>query len=330
MVGGVGIGGNNPIRVQTMTNTDTLGVKATVKQINACAKAGAELVRVAVPTLKHVEAFAEIKKHVKVPLIADVHFLPEVAFALLKIADKIRINPGNFDEKQLAKLAKESKIPIRIGVNHGSIKGDMVEAAIEYARIFKENNFDDLVISVKASDPLSMIEANRLLVEKMDKEGMDYPIHLGVTEAGNASEGRAKSTIGIGTLLLDGIGDTIRVSLTEDPVNEIPVCYDILQAVRRRITKAEFVSCPSCGRTLFDIEKVTNEIKKKLGHLKGVRIAIMGCIVNGPGEMGDADFGYVGAGPGKINLYKKGKIVKKNVPEKEALKEFLKIVETSS
>ncbi|MBA4337034.1 4-hydroxy-3-methylbut-2-en-1-yl diphosphate synthase [bacterium] len=329
MVGGVGIGGNNPIRVQTMTNTDTLDIKKNVTQINACAKAGAELVRIAVPTLKHVDAFAEIKKQVKVPLIADVHFLPEVAFAVLKIADKLRINPGNFDKKQLAKLARQSKIPIRIGVNHGSIKGDMVKAAIEYAKIFRENNFNDLVISVKSSDPLLMIATNRRLAKKLDEEGMNYPIHLGVTEAGNASEGRAKSIIGIGTLLLDGIGDTIRVSLTEDPANEIPVCYDILQATGRRITRAEFVSCPSCGRTLFDIEKVTNEIKKKLGHLahlKGVKIAIMGCIVNGLGEMGDADFGYVGAGSGKVNLYKKGKIVKRNVSEKDAVKELLKVV----
>ena len=325
-VGGVGIGGDNPIRVQTMTNTDTLDVKKTAAQINACAKAGSELVRVAVPTLKHAEAFAKIKKLANVPLIADVHFLPEVAFALLKIADKIRINPGNFDEKQLAKLAKESEIPIRIGVNHGSIKGDMVKAAIKYAKIFRKNGFNDLVISVKASDPLLMIEANRRLAKKLDKEGMDYPIHLGVTEAGNASEGRAKSTIGIGTLLLDGIGDTIRVSLTEDPLNEIPVCYDILQTTGRRITRGEFVSCPSCGRTLFDIEKVTNIIKERMGHLKGVKIAIMGCIVNGPGEMADADFGYVGAGPGKVNLYKKGKIVKRNVPEKDAVEELLKIV----
>jgi (E)-4-hydroxy-3-methylbut-2-enyl-diphosphate synthase len=329
MVGGIGIGGDNPIRVQTMTNTDTLDVKKTVAQIKKCVFAGAELVRIAVPTLKHVDAFAEIKRQVKVPLIADVHFLPEVAFALLKYADKIRINPGNFDKKQLAKLAKESKIPIRIGVNHGSIKGAMADEALKYARIFKENNFNDLVISVKASDPLVTIEANRMLAKKMYEEGMDYPIHLGVTEAGNASEGRAKSTIGIGVLLLEGIGDTIRVSLTEYPVNEIPVCYDILQATRRRITKTEFISCPSCGRTLFDIEKVTNEIKKKLGNLKGVQIAVMGCIVNGLGEMGDADFGYVGAGLGKINLYKKGKIVKRNVPEKKALEELVKLVNLS-
>lgn len=345
MVGDVGIGGDNPVRVQTMTNTDTLDIEATVKQVNQCAMAGSELVRITTPTVKHVEAFAEIKKQVQVPLIADIHFLPDAAFAAFKYADKIRLNPGNvFDLEngkdefvRFIKGAKKAGVPMRVGTNHGSLSErilnkygntpeGMVESAMEYVRIFNENDFHDVIVAVKASDPLVMIEANRLLIEKLDNEGMDYPIHLGVTEAGNAGEGRAKSTIGIGTLLLEGIGDTIRVSLTEDPAKEIPVCYDILQATRRRITKTEFISCPSCGRTLFDIEKVTNIIKKKMGHLKGVRIAIMGCIVNGPGEMGEADFGYVGAGPGKISLYKGHEVVKRNIPEEEAVEQLIALI----
>ncbi len=342
MVGNIGIGGNNPVRVQTMTNTDTLDIEATVKQVNECAAAGSELVRITTQTARHVDAFAEIKKQVNVPLIADVHFVPEAAFAALKCADKIRLNPGNTfkEHEELVKFineAKEAGVPVRIGANHGSLSErilekygntpeGMVESAMEFVRTFKENNFEDLVIAIKASDPLVMIEANRLLVSKMDNEGMDYPIHLGVTEAGNASEGRAKSTIGIGTLLLEGIGDTIRVSLTENPAKEIPVCYDILQATRRRITKTEFISCPSCGRTLFDIEKVTNIIKERMDHLKGVRIAIMGCIVNGPGEMGEADFGYVGAGPGKISLYKGHEVVKRNIPEEGAVEELIDLI----
>jgi len=342
MVGDIGIGGDNPVRVQTMTNTDTLDIDATVKQVNECAKAGSELVRITTPTVKHVDALAEIKKQVNVPLVADIHFIPDVAFATLKVADKIRLNPGNTfnNHDELVRFineAKEAGVPVRIGANHGSLSKrilekygntpeGMVESVMEYARIFHENNFDDLIIAVKASDPLIMIEANRLLVQKLDEERMDYPIHLGVTEAGNASEGRVKSAIGIGTLLMEGIGDTIRVSLTEDPVKEVPVCYDILQATGRRMSRAEFISCPSCGRTLFDIEKVTNIIKKRLGHLKGLRIAIMGCIVNGIGEMGEADFGYVGAGPGKVNLYKGHILAKKNIPEAEAVEELIKLI----
>jgi len=173
---------------------------------------------------------------------------------------------------------------------------------------------------------VELIEANRILVDKMDAEEMDYPVHLGVTEAGSQDDGRAKSTIGIGTLLMDGIGDTLRVSLTEPPEDEIPVCFTILQATQRRITKAEFISCPSCGRTLFDIEKVTKTIKERLGHLTGVRIAVMGCIVNGPGEMADADFGYVGGAPGKISLYKNKEVIEYNIPEEGALDALVELI----
>ncbi len=366
-VGGVLIGGDNPIAVQTMTNTDTLDIDATVAQIKACVKAGSELIRLTTPTPKHAQALglireALLKDGITIPLIADVHFLPAAAFEALKWADKVRLNPGNLlDGKMFRDLTftdasyakeieriEESLLPfveaaklsgkaLRIGCNHGSLSdrvlsrfGDtpfgMVESTMEYLRIFQKHGFDDMIVALKASNPLIMIEANRLLMATMDKEQMDYPIHLGVTEAGNGEEGRAKSTLGIGTLLLEGIGDTIRVSLTEDPAKEIPTCYGILQATHRRITRTEFISCPSCGRTLFDIEPVTNIIKERMGHLKGLHIAIMGCIVNGLGEMADADYGYVGGAPGQISLYRKKTLVKRGVPEAEAVDELIALI----
>lgn len=366
-VGGVGIGGENPVRVQTMTNTDTLDIAGTVAQIKSCVKAGAELIRLTTPTPKHAQALGPIreillKDGINIPLIADVHFLPAAAFEALKWADKVRLNPGNlldgkmfrslaFDDTSYAKeierieenllpfveAVKASGKAIRIGCNHGSLSdrilsrfGDtpfgMVESTMEYLRVFKKHGFDDIIVALKSSDPLIMIESNRLLVDTMEKEGMDYPLHLGVTEAGNGEEGRAKSTLGIGTLLMEGIGDTIRVSLTEDPAKEIPTCYGILQATHRRITRTEFISCPSCGRTLFDIEPVTNIIKEKMGHLKGLRIAVMGCIVNGLGEMADAHYGYVGGAHGQVSLYRKKELVKRNVPEKEAVDELINLI----
>jgi len=366
-IGNISIGVNNPIRVQTMTNTDTLNIKQTVQQIIKCHQFGCELIRLTTQTPQHAAALSEIrnelKKHkIEIPLIADVHFSPETAFSALHHADKVRINPGNiFDkrinseqifnkheyqkelkqvEKNMLKFileAKKTKTPIRIGANHGSLSDrilskygnthqGMVESVMEYLRIFKKHNFNEIIVALKASNPLIMIEANRMLIDKLNQEDMDYPLHLGVTEAGNAEEGRAKSTIGIGTLLLEGLGDTIRVSLTEAPEQEIPVCYSILQATQRRITKAEFISCPSCGRTLFDLETVTNNIKAKLSHLKGVRIAIMGCIVNGIGEMGEADFGYVGSAPGKIDLYHKKTRIHRGIPESEALDKLIALI----
>lgn len=367
-VGNLAIGGQNPIWVQTMTNTDTLNISETVAQIKRCVEAGSELIRLTTPTPQHAQALeairAELKKSkIEIPLIADVHFLPTAAYEALKYADKIRLNPGNLldnrTEKDLTEAeyqqelsrieagllpfieaAKSAHKPLRIGANHGSLSGrilkkygntalGMVESVLEYLRIFNQHEYNEIIVSLKASDPLMMIEANRLLVKTLEQESMDYPIHLGVTEAGNAEDGRAKSTIGIGTLLLDGIGDTLRVSLTEAPEKEIPVCYSILQATRRRITKTEFISCPSCGRTLFDIEKVTNIIKARMGHLQGVTIAIMGCIVNGPGEMGDADFGYVGGAPGKINLFKNKELVKKDIPENDAVEALIELIKES-
>jgi len=368
MVGDIGIGGEEPIRVQTMTNTDTLDIEKTAVQAAICVKAGAELVRITTQSPRHAKALGSIravlkkKYHITVPLIADVHFSQAAAFEALLWADKVRLNPGNLLDSKLHKqlefekgaykkelkrieegllpfitAAKKAKKPIRIGANHGSLSdrilsryGDtplgMVESAMEYLRIFQKHHYNDIVVAMKSSDPLVMIEANRLLVSTLEKESMDYPIHLGVTEAGNAEDGRAKSTIGIGTSLLEGIGDTIRVSLTESPEKEIPVCYSILQATRRRITKTEFISCPSCGRTLYDIETVTNTIKKRLGHIAGLRIAVMGCIVNGIGEMADADFGYVGGKPGMINLYWKKTLVKRDVPQKQALEKLVELI----
>ncbi len=369
MVGDVGIGGDEPVRVQTMTNTDTLDVDATVAQIMRCVHAGAEIMRVTTPTVKHVRALESIKTvlrtkhHCVVPIVADIHFDRAAAFAALEVADKVRLNPGNLldargdmgntvlsDEAYATELARiaeglqpfiaklhETQTPIRIGANWGSLSGrilgrygntahGLVESVMEYLRVFHKDGYHNIVVAIKASDPLAMIEANRLLAHTMDVEGMDYPIHLGVTEAGSEDDGRAKSTLGIGTLLLEGVGDTLRVSLTEPPEDEIPVCFTILQATQRRITKAEFISCPSCGRTLFDIAAVTKTIKARLGHLMGVKIAVMGCIVNGPGEMADADFGYVGGAPGKITLYSNRKVVAHNIPEEEALDALVALI----
>lgn len=368
MVGDLGIGGDEPIRVQTMTNTDTLDIEATAAQTARCVEAGAELVRITTQSPRHARAIGDIRALLKkkydmtVPLIADVHFSTAAAFEALRFADKVRLNPGNLLDSKLHKrlayeadayeqelsrietgllpfitAAKQARKPIRIGANHGSLSdrilskyGDtplgMVESAMEYLRIFQKYDYSDIVVAMKAADPLIMIEANRLLVVTLDQEGMDYPIHLGVTEAGNAEDGRAKSTIGIGTALLEGIGDTIRVSLTEAPEKELPVCYSILQATRRRITKTEFISCPSCGRTLFDLETVTNKVKERLGHMAGLRIAVMGCIVNGIGEMADADFGYVGGKPEMINLFWKKDLVRRDIPEAEALDVLVELI----
>lgn len=237
----------------------------------------------------------------------------------------------------LLKICKDHGTAIRIGVNHGSLSerimdqhgdtpGGMVQSALEFARVCESHSFQNLVFSMKASNTKVMIAANRLLVERMKEEGMNYPLHLGVTEAGAGEDGRIKSAIGIGSLLADGIGDTIRVSLTEDPEFEIPVAYNILQAAGARITKTEFISCPSCGRTQFDIQSALEKIRVRTSHLVGLKIAVMGCIVNGPGEMADAHYGYVGAGKGKINLYKKQQLVKKNIDETFAVETLIGLI----
>ena len=519
-IGGITLGGNNPIRIQTMTNTNTLDTHSTIEQIKKIYDIGADYVRLTVQGVKEVENLPNIIKklkenNIKIPLIADVHYNPKVAEIAAQIVSKVRINPGNytdisksanqinFTEKQYAEekekirnnllplinICKQNGTAIRIGINHGSLSWrivskygntteGMVASAMEFIEICEQENFNNIVLSMKASNPLTMIYANRLLVQKMYESNLNYPIHLGVTEAGLGEDGRIKSSIGIGLLLLEGIGDTVRVSLTEAPEKEIPVAkaiiketkaiinsnnitqnenwnynsfsferrktnsikniggenspiliytdfesknilkqdinnieelnnlslniietdniylfrnkineldkngnknpvilkidiknlieeellyrlsivagglfadgcldgfwitgtnsenyekiiqlsYSVLQASRARITKTEYVSCPSCGRTLFDIEKAVKDVMEATKQFAGLKIAVMGCVVNGPGEMADSDYGYVGAGNGKVNIYKGKERVLQNIAEEKAVEELVKII----
>ncbi len=533
-IGRVGVGGKNPVRIQSMTNTNTLDTGATVDQILRLADAGCEIIRLAVPGTKEARHLEVIKSEMlrsgcSIPLIADVHFNPEAALISAELVEKVRINPGNYTDRNtgrvnfsdqdfhdareritakiapLIEICRKNNTVLRIGSNHGSLSErivsrygntpeGMVEAALEFVRICRDFDFHQIVLSMKASSVRTMVYANRLLVKQMLAEGMNYPIHLGVTEAGNAAEGRIKSAIGCGSLLAGGIGDTIRVSLTEDPVNEIPVAreiveyferiphctdksgdhfthlahsyqptesdmslfklneksplvvnfpdnylglkpdlqpdaeqlrvdfspiqgladlnedsfakqlpiifesiekegiaefeefisrkiaaksslpvilkksyqqkdflveaaidfgplfldglangiwicsenttnhelvdlsYMILQASGARISKTEYIACPSCGRTLYDIQSSLEAIKTATSHLKGLKIAVMGCIVNGPGEMADADYGYVGMGAGKVALFKGKSLIKKAVPESEAIEQLVGII----
>ena len=436
-VAGLEIGGNQPIRVQTMCNTHTQDVIPSVKQCIEMAQAGAQLIRLTTQGMKEVEALKVIKKELRdsgynTPLVADVHFSSDVAIEVAKVADKVRINPDNFAKehsvakaqfKKFIDVCKEYNTAVRIGLNHGSLGeriinlyGDtplgMKEAAMEWLQMCQENDFSNVVVSLKASNTVVMTTAYRLLYDAMCENGTVYPVHLGVTEAGNGDTGRIKSAVGIAALLKDGIGNTIRVSLTENPVNEIPVAQTIAdyfdsgeyasniekikasiendssgvklpsahyvcknwdefiikascdfgpllldkviddfnvtavcggveqssesieefkdnlqQAARRKFTKPECIACPGCGRTLYNLEETFNEVKRRTSHLKGVRIAIMGCIVNGPGEMADADFGYVGEGKGKVCIYKGKEPVMRSVPQEEAIDALLKIIE---
>ena len=368
-VGNIGIGGSNPVRVQTMTNTDTNDIEGSVEQIKRCMAAGAEIIRLTTQGEREVNSVAEIKRRlaadgIVVPLVADVHFSSSVALKAACVVDKVRINPGNFikpikkdfitdytDEEfeqerlvlrerfvEFLEVCKKHHTAVRIGVNHGSLGermmnryGDtpigMAESCLELLRMCRQENFDQIVISLKASNTALMIEAVKLLVEKMDAEDFHFPLHLGVTEAGDGEDGRIKSAVGIGSLLAVGIGDTIRVSLSEPPEAEIPVAFGILQATRSRITKTEYISCPSCGRTLFDLQTAVRRVRERTSHLVGLKIAVMGCIVNGPGEMADADYGYVGAGKGKISLYKGKTCVERNIPEDEAVDKLLALID---
>ena len=509
-VGNTSIGGDAPIRVQSMTNTSTLDTNSSAAQIMRIADAGADIVRLTSQGIEHAKNLANIRAIIRekgydIPLVADIHFNPWAAFTAAETVEKVRINPGNFadpgrtfkkihftDEEYVGELNKirEKLVPflekcrangtaIRLGVNHGSLSdrimsryGDtpegMVESVMEYLRICREKDFNDIVISIKASNVVVMTTTVRLLVEAMEKERMDYPLHLGVTEAGDAEDGRVKSAVGIGSLLADGFGDTIRVSLSEEPENEIPVAKNILehlgrmskvifpenptllkgkkygekyhsqrigkigggnlpivvgldiqkeeipsevnivtsssdnrigdvrqkidvltgnspiiihlkypddmsreevvvaasmdfgalilegyrdgiwleakslteeernslalsilQATRTRITKPDFIACPSCGRTLFDLQTVLARVKDACSHLTGLKIAVMGCIVNGPGEMADADYGYVGASKGCVSLYKGKECLVKNIPEEEALDKLIELIKTN-
>ena len=472
-VHGLIIGGGAPLVVQTMCNTHTQDVEASVAQCLQLAAAGAQMIRLTTQGLKEVEALKEIKRRLRnagctVPLVADVHFTSDVAIAAAAVAEKVRINPGNFAKehreakeqfKKFLQVCKEHKTAVRIGLNHGSL-GEritnlygntplgMKEAAMEWVEMALAEDFHNFAVSLKASNTVVMVEAYRLLKREMQSRGLSFPLHLGVTEAGNGDTGRIKSAVGIGTLLAEGIGDTIRVSLTENPVNEIitgniikewykpqenlvsqaylhkvqidtqlrhgvtapllsyrvknreeflikascdfgPYLLDkkiddfqltcnfiapdgatapdgapdgataatgtagnlsgtagnerelsraeieefkenLLQATRRRFTKPEYIACPGCGRTLYNLEETLNAVKARTAHLKGVKIAVMGCIVNGPGEMADADFGYVGEGAGKVSIYKGKEAVMRSVPQEEAIERLLEIIEQSS
>ena len=420
-VGNVIIGGDNPIVVQTMCNTHTSDVDASVAQCRRLAAAGAQLIRLTVPSLAQVDSLKEIKsilrgEGIDTPLVADVHFSSEIAIAAAEVVEKVRINPGNFHKdhekarEQFAKLVsvcKEHGTAIRIGLNHGSL-GDritnlygntplaMKEAVMEWLKMCVENDFYNVVVSLKASNTFVMVEAYRLLAKEMQESGVVFPLHLGVTEAGNGDGGRIKSAVGISALLSEGIGNTIRVSLTEDPENEIPVaqyladrydhrihssmvsltlegkkaiatydspsrerllldfscdfgkrlldkeldeieligCEDadylvdeLMQAARRRFYRPEYIACPGCGRTMYNLEGTFEEVKRRTAHLKGMVIAVMGCIVNGPGEMADADWGYVGEGNGKVSIYKGKSPVLRHVPETEAIDRLLELIE---
>lgn len=437
-VHGLIIGGGAPLVVQTMCNTHTQDVEASVAQCLQLAAAGAQMIRLTTQGLKEVEALKEIKRILRnagctVPLVADVHFTSDVAIAAAAVAEKVRINPGNFAKehreakeqfKKFLQVCKEHKTAVRIGLNHGSL-GEritnlygntplgMKEAAMEWVEMALAEDFHNFAVSLKASNTVVMVEAYRLLKREMQSRKLSFPLHLGVTEAGNGDTGRIKSAVGIGTLLAEGIGDTIRVSLTENPVNEIitgniikewykpqenlvsqaylhkvqidtqlrhgvtapllsyrvktreeflikascdfgPYLLDkkiddfqltcnfiapdeieefkenLLQATRRRFTKPEYIACPGCGRTLYNLEETLNRVKARTAHLKGVKIAVMGCIVNGPGEMADADFGYVGEGAGKVSIYRGKEAVMRSVPQEEAIERLLEIIEQSS
>lgn len=467
--GGVTIGGTRPIAVQSMTNTPTADVELTVEQTKRIAEAGAEIVRLTAQGKREGEALAPITAKLReegcaAAIVADIHFTPEIAMIAAESVDKVRINPGNFrttngELEQLINICKRRKVALRIGVNHGSLAkrifdewGDtpegMVASAMEFLQMCRRADFHDVVVSMKSSNTRVMVHAYRLLVEAMEREGMTYPLHLGVTEAGDGIEGRIKSAVGIGALLADGIGDTLRVSLTEDPENEVPVGrmlvdyfshrsgefevestenysptlfrprtqaksivhseltdeydvveatsdnpthewraailnrtdsrpvvlrrrYDsddvervaiyaaadmgqllldglaegvwvdapnistekvhdielmILQAARLRFSRTEYIACPSCGRTLYDIQSTLAEIKARTSHLKDLKIGVMGCIVNGPGEMADADYGYVGSSPEHITLYRGREIVERNIHQSEALDHLIEII----
>ncbi len=318
------IGGNSPITIQSMTNTDTRDVKATVEQIKRLEEAGCEIVRVAVLDHEAAEAIKQIKSQIKIPIVADIHFDYRLALEAIKNgADKLRLNPGNIGDKdrvkQIVEKAYERKIPIRIGVNSGSIDKRilkkyngvitaeaMVESALEHISFLEAFHFEDIVISLKASDIQLTYEAYRLMASKTE-----YPFHIGITEAGTLRSGTIKSAIGIGALLLNGIGDTVRVSLTGEPVEEIKVAQEILKQLGLRKFGVQIISCPTCSRCQIDLINLAQRIEKQLENInKPIKVAIMGCAVNGPGEAKDADIGIAG-GKASALLFKKGEIVRK-------------------
>lgn len=333
-VGGVKIGGGNPISIQSMTNTDTRDANSTISQILKLEEAGCEIIRAAVPDMEAAQAIGKIKKGIHIPLVCDIHFDYRLALECMKNgADKIRINPGNIGSRERIKavvdMAKDKGVPIRIGVNGGSLEKDilnkyksacadaLVESAMRHVEILDELNFSDIVVSMKMSDVPTMLEAYR----KFDKIS-DIPLHVGVTEAGTLKGGIIKSAVGIGALLSEGIGDTIRVSLTADPVNEIYAAKEILKILGLKKGGVRIVSCPTCGRTQIDLIKIANEVEKRLSGLdKDIKVAVMGCAVNGPGEARDADVGIAG-GKGEGLIFRHGEILRK-VPETRLIDELM-------
>ena len=333
------IGGDNPVAIQSMCNTDTRDVKATVNQIHELENAGCEIIRVAVPDMVAAKAVADIKKQIHIPLVVDIHFDYRLALECMKNgADKVRINPGNIGDrdrvKQVVEMAKEREIPIRIGVNGGSLERELlqkyggvtadalVESAMGHVAILDELNFNNVVVSIKISDVPKMLCAYRKF-----NEISDIPLHIGVTESGTLKGGTVKSAVGIGALLAEGIGDTMRVSLTANPVEEIYAAYDIQKVLGMRKTGAEIVSCPTCGRTQLDLISIANEVEKRAANIdKPIKIAVMGCAVNGPGEAREADIGIAG-GKGEGLIFKKGEIIKK-VPQDRLVDELMKEIET--
>ena len=404
------IGAGQPVVVQTMCNTHTSDVEATVAQSLELAAAGAQLVRITVPGRQDVPHVAEIKRRLRaagcsVPMVADIHFSSETAIAVAPVVEKVRINPGNFHpdheeaRRQFARflaVCKEHGTAVRVGLNHGSLgryitdrygntPHAMAMAAMEWLEMCIEAGFFNVVVSLKASNTVVMVEAYRELARRMQERGVVFPMHLGVTEAGGGDSGRIKSCVGIASLLQEGIGDTIRVSLTEPPVNEIPVAQylasaggrslpdgrtagldpatvemldaailwgpkllkreidgipaeaglseylrdEIMQAARRRFYKPEYIACPGCGRTMYNLQETFEEVQRRTAHLKGLVIAVMGCIVNGPGEMADADWGYVGEGGGRVTIYHKSEPVLRHIPDSEAIDRLLELIEAS-
>src|SRR5829696_5738593 len=321
-VGGVLIGADNPIRVQSMTTTDTFDVEATIEQIHALEEAGCELVRVTVPKPEDAGALTQIKNRIGIPLICDIHFDYKMALAALDHpVDKIRINPGNIGGmdrfRQVLRKAKQKGLPMRIGVNAGSLEREfamkygfpcppaMVDSALRYIEIAESEGYHDLIVSLKSSDVLTVVEAYRLYARQAD-----YPTHIGVTEAGKAPYAVTKSACGLAPILLDGIGDTIRISLLGDPVPEIAAAFDILQATQRRVRKPELIACPTCGRLEIDLEKIIAELEDRLaGRTTAIKVSILGCVVNGPGEAREADLG-IAAGKGKGVIFKRGEIIR--------------------
>lgn len=329
-IGDCVIGGDHPIAIQSMTNTKTEDVAATVEQIRKLTKAGCEIIRCAVPTMEAAEALTEIKKQISIPLVADIHFDYKLAIAAMEHgADKIRINPGNIGSAERVKtvvdVAKERNIPIRVGVNSGSLEKELVEkyhgvtaegiveSALDKVKMIEDMGYDNLVVSIKSSDVMMCVKAHELIASQTD-----HPLHVGITEAGTIISGNIKSSIGLGLILNQGIGDTIRVSLTGDPVEEIKSAKLILRTLGLRKGGIEVVSCPTCGRTKINLIELANQVETMVAEFPlNIKVAVMGCVVNGPGEAKEADIGIAG-GIGEGLIIKHGEVYKK-VPEKELL-----------